>query len=122
MNDEQRTQQKSKYINYAYSKMQAGESAVQLGVYKRDGHTVFCAWKLMQSSAGADTPISKQIKITTIAQAMKEGFVQQDKGSVNMPVRFAKSLCIFIFEMRHGYTALLWTNSQTTALQFRTVL
>ena len=75
LNDEQRTQQKSKYINYAHSRLQAGESAVQLGVYRRDGQTVFCAWKLKQSSAGAETPISKQIKITTIAQAMKEPFV-----------------------------------------------
>lgn len=95
LNDEQRTQQKSKYINYAHSKLQAGESAVQLGVYRRDGQTVFCAWKLKQSSAGAETPISKQIKITTIAQAMKEGFVQQDKGSGEYACAFRKEFIYF---------------------------
>lgn len=95
LNDEQRTQQKSKYINYAHSKLQSGESAVQLGVYRRDGHTVFCAWKLKQSSAGAETPISKQIKITTIAQAMKEGFVQQDKGAGEYACAFRKEFMYF---------------------------
>lgn len=95
LNDEQRTQQKSKYINYAHSRLQAGESAVQLGVYRRDGQTVFCAWKLKQSSAGAETPISKQIKITTIAQAMREGFVQQDKGSGEYACAFRKEFMYF---------------------------
>lgn len=105
LNDEQRTQQKSKYINYAYSKLQTGESAVQLGVYRRDGQTVFCAWKLKQSSAGAETPISKQIKITTIAQAMKEGFVQQDKGSGEYACAFRKEFMYFYIrnaEWLHG--------------------
>lgn len=105
LNDEQRTQQKSKYINYAHSKLQAGESAVQLGVYRRDGQTVFCAWKLKQSSAGAETPISKQIKITTIAQAMKEGFVQQDKGSGEYACAFRKEFMYFYIrnaEWLHG--------------------
>lgn len=95
LNDEQRTQQKSKYINYAYSKLQGGKSAVQLGVYRRDGQTVFCAWKLKQSTAGPDTPISKQIKISTIAQAMKEGFVQQDKGSGEFACAFRKEFIYF---------------------------
>lgn len=105
LNDEQRTQQKSKYINYAYSKLQAGEPAVQLGIYKRDGQTVFCAWKLKQSSAEAETPISKQIKITTIAQAMKEGFVQQDKGSSEYACAFRKEFIYFYIrnaEWLHG--------------------
>lgn len=105
LNDEQRTQQKSKYINYAYSKLQTGESAVQLGVYRRDGQTVFCAWKLKQSSARAETPISKQIKITTIAQAMKEGFVQQDKGSGEYACAFRKEFMYFYIrnaEWLHG--------------------
>ena len=105
LNDEQRTQQKSKYINYAYSKLQTGESAVQLGVYRRDGQTVFCAWKLKQSSAGAETPISKQIKITTIAQAMKDRFVQQDKGSGEYACAFRKEFMYFYIrnaEWLHG--------------------
>ncbi len=95
LNDEQRTQQKSKYINYAYEQQQLGNQAVQLGIYRRDGQTIFCAWVLKQSSAAAETPISKQIKITTIAQAMKEGFVQQDKGSGEYACAFRKEFIYF---------------------------
>ncbi len=116
LNDEQRTQQKSKYINYAYSKLQAGESAVQLGIYRRDGQTVFCAWKLKQSSAGAETPISKQIKITTIAQAMKEGFVQQDKGTGEYACAFRKEFMYFYIrnaEWLHGSLVTELSNHTT---------
>lgn len=95
LNDEQRIQQKSKYINYAYQQQQAGKQAIQLGIYKRDEQTIFCAWMVKQSSAAAETPISKQIKITTIAQAMKEGFVQQDKGSGEFACAFRKEFIYF---------------------------
>lgn len=98
LNDEQRSQQKSKYINYAYAKLQDGEAAVQLGVYKRDGHTVFCAWKLKQSSAALETPISRQIKVTTIAQAMKEGFAQQEKGAGEYACAFRKEFVYFYIQ------------------------
>lgn len=105
LNDEQRTQQKSKYINYAFSRLQEGHAAVQLGVYRRDGHTIFCAWKLKNSTASADTPISKQIKISTIAQAMKEGFVQQEKGAGEYACAFRKEFMYFYIrnaEWLHG--------------------
>lgn len=95
LNDEQRIQQKSKYINYAYQQQQEGKLSVQLGIYKRDDQTIFCAWMVKQSSAVAETPISKQIKITTIAQAMKEGFVQQDKGSGEYACAFRKEFIYF---------------------------
>lgn len=75
--------------------MQNGHLAVQLGVYRREGQTIFCAWKLKSSTAGAETPISKQIKITTIAQAMKEGFVQQDKGYGEYACAFRKEFIYF---------------------------
>lgn len=95
LNDEQRTQQKSKYINYAYSELNNGKVAIQLGVYKRDNQTVFCAWKLKESSAAEETPISKQIKINTIAKAMKEGFAQQDKGGNEYACAFRKEFIYF---------------------------
>lgn len=98
LKDEQRTQQKSRYINYAYSKAQEGDTAVQLGVYQRDGQTVFCAWKLKSSTAAPDTPISRQIKITTIAKAMKEGFVQQDKGGGEYACAFRKEFIFFYIQ------------------------
>ena len=67
LNDEQRVQQKSKHINKAFTLSQQGKRAIHLGVYRRDGQVIFCSWLLKASTAAADTPISKQIKITTIA-------------------------------------------------------
>lgn len=81
LKDEQRIQPKAKYLNYVYDKQVEGKKGVFLGVYSRDGQTIFCAWKVMQSNAASpETPISKQIKIDSIAKAMQEGFVQHDKG------------------------------------------
>lgn len=94
--DEQRIQQKCKYLNFAYEKLQNGEKAISLGVYKRNGETIFCAWKLRLSNAASpDTPVSKQIKITSIAQAMREGFVQQDKGHGEYACAFRKEFLYF---------------------------
>lgn len=95
LNDEQRIQLKSKNINYAFAQLQAGNNAVLMGVYKREGQTVFCAWKLNGSTAGPDTPISKQIKITTIAKAMKEGFAQQARGEGEYVCAFRKEFIYF---------------------------
>lgn len=81
LKDEQRIQPKAKYLNYVNSKREEGKKAVFLGIYSRDDQDILCTWKVNQSDAASDeTPISKQIKITSIANAMKEGFVQQDKG------------------------------------------
>ena len=81
LKDEQRIQPKAKYLNYVYDRYTEGKKGVFLGVYSRDGQTVFCTWKVMQSNAASpETPISKQIKIDSIAKAMQEGFVQHDKG------------------------------------------
>ena len=95
LNDEQRIQLKSKNINYAFAQLQAGNNAVLMGVYKRDGEAIFCAWKLNGSSADPDTPISKQIKITTIAKAMKEGFAQQARGEGEFVCAFRKEFIYF---------------------------
>lgn len=81
LQNEQRIQQKAKYLNYAYDRKADGHNAICLGVYKHESETIFCAWNINQSSAAPDTPISKQIKITTIARALTEGFVQQMTGS-----------------------------------------
>lgn len=81
LKDEQRIQVKAKYLNYVYDRQAEGGKGVFLGVYSRDGQTVFCTWKVTQSNAASpETPISKQIKIHSIAKAMGEGFVQHDKG------------------------------------------
>nr|WP_314987706.1 AAA family ATPase [uncultured Stomatobaculum sp.] len=81
LKDEQRIQPKAKYLNYVYDKQSHGKKGIFLGVYFRDGKTVFCTWKVRQSNAASpETTISKQIKIGSIAKAIREGFVQQDKG------------------------------------------
>lgn len=95
LNDEQRVQQKSRYINYAVRVQKSGEPAIHLGVYKRDNQTIFCAWKLKESAADPDTTISRQIKISTIASAMKEGFVQQIKGPGEFACAFRKEFIYF---------------------------
>lgn len=89
LTDEQRIQPKAKYLNYVFEQGQAGKKAVFLGVYHRDEETIFCTWKVTASTAGSgETPVSKQIKIASIAKAMKEGFVQQDKG-------YGEYACVF---------------------------
>lgn len=96
LKDEQRIQPKSKYFNFVFEKMNSGEKAISLGIYTRDGEVVFCAWKVQQSNAATpDTPISKQIKIQSIAKAMTEGFVQQDKGRGEYACAFRKEFLYF---------------------------
>lgn len=101
LKDEQRIQQKYKHLDFAYQKQQNGEDAVSLGVYQRDEQVIFCGWKLKASTAATtETPISKQIKIRTIAEAMKEGFAQQGKGKGEYACAFRKE---FIFFYLHNY-------------------
>lgn len=81
LKDEQRIQLRTKTFNYVYDKNAAGVKGVFLGVYLRDGQTIFCTWKVARSNSDSpETPVSKQIKIGSIAKAIQEGFVQQDKG------------------------------------------
>ncbi len=96
LKDEQRIQPKAKYLNYVFERGKEGKKAVFLGVYNRDGETVLCTWKVMASAAASlETPISKQIKITSIAKAMREGFVQQDKGKGEYACAFRPEFLYF---------------------------
>lgn len=95
LKNEQRIQQKAKYLNYAYNRKSEGDKASCLGVYKHDSETIFCAWNVTYSTASSETPISKQIKITTIARALTEGFVQQLSGSGEYVCAFKKEFIYF---------------------------
>lgn len=96
LKDEQRIQPKAKYLNYVYDRSEEGKKAIFLGVYNRDGETILCTWKVMASAAASiETPISKQIKITSIAKAMREGFVQQDKGKGEYACAFRPEFLYF---------------------------
>ena len=102
LKNEQRIQQKAKYLNFAFDKLEAGEIAVSLGVYKKGSETVFCAWRLSKSEASSlDTPISKQIKIESIAKALSEGFVQQEKGVGEYACAFRKEFILFYILNSH---------------------
>jgi hypothetical protein len=112
LKDEQRIQQQSRFLNFAYSQAQAGDKAVLLGVYRRGGDTIFCAWKLKESTTERGTTISKQIKITTIASAMKEGFVQQEKGHGEFACAFRREFIFFYIrnsDWLHGETVTALT-------------
>lgn len=96
LKDEQRIQPKAKYLNYVYDRGEEGKKAIFLGVYNRDGETILCTWKVMATAAASiETPISKQIKITSIAKAMREGFVQQDKGKGEYACAFRPEFLYF---------------------------
>ncbi|MCM1064648.1 MAG: AAA family ATPase [Eubacterium sp.] len=95
LQDEQRIQQKAKYLNYANDRKNEGNKVSCLGVYKHESETIFCAWKINFSMASPETPISKQIKITTIARALTEGFVQQMSGSGEYVCAFKREFIYF---------------------------
>lgn len=80
LNNEQRIQPRAMYINYVYDKQAEGAKGILLGVYKMNERVVICTWKVTRSNAVQTHSISKQIKIESIAKAIKEGFVQQEKG------------------------------------------
>lgn len=102
LQNEQRIQQKAKYLNYAYHRKNEGNKAICLGIYKHESEVVFCAWNINQSTASPETPISKQIKITTIARALSEGFIQQMSGSGEYVCAF-KSDFIFFYLANSGW-------------------
>lgn len=102
LQDEQRIQQKAKYLNYAYDRKAEGKRAICLGVYKHESEPIFCAWNISPSAASPETPISKQIKITTIARALTEGFVQQMSGSGEYVCAF-RSDFIYFYLVNSGW-------------------
>ena len=95
LQDEQRIQQKAKYLNYANERKAEGNKVSCLGVYKHESETIFCAWNINPSAASPETPISKQIKISTIAKAMREGFVQQQTSAGEYVCAFKKEFIYF---------------------------
>lgn len=95
LQNEQRIQQKAKYLNYANDRKNEGNKVSCLGVYKHESEVIFCAWNINPSTASPETPISKQIKITTIARALTEGFVQQMSGSGEYVCAFKKEFIYF---------------------------
>lgn len=96
LKDEQRIQPEAQQINTIYDANNCGKTAVLMGVYRRTGITIMCAWKANYSNATSPTTgISKQIKITSIANAMKEGFVQQPKGRGEYACAFRKEFIYF---------------------------
>ena len=71
LSDEQRILQLPKYFNCVATKQDDGEKAISVGIYRRNEAIIICAWKVAHSNAAETNRVSKQIKIDTIAQAMK---------------------------------------------------
>jgi len=90
LKDEQRIQLKAKYMKYTYKQKVSGKKVFLLGVYKRESNTVFCAWNVGYPNAEDNIPISKQIKIDTIANAMREGTATQKKNNGEVAFAFRK--------------------------------
>ena len=80
LQDEQRIQPKALYNKYIFDRINEGRKGIMLGVYERDGKVILCTWRVSFSNAEPMNTISKQIKIGSIAKAIREGFVQQEKG------------------------------------------
>lgn len=97
LKDEQRIQPKAKFLNFVYDKECKDDIGIFLGIYAKEDAIVFCAWKASPSEAKEDTPISKQIKISCIATALKEGFAQYSKGNNEYACAFKPEfLCFYI--------------------------
>ena len=120
LSDEQRILQLPKYFNCVASKQDAGETAISIGVYRRNEGIVICAWKVAHSNAGEGNRVSKQIKIDTIAQAMKIGFAQQSRGQNEYVCAFRKEFLYFYLynlqRLHNATVASLAENSEALAL------
>ncbi len=76
--DEHRIQQPAHYRKTLFYFKDKGHIVVQLGLYKlANSEPIICAWSIKESNAKDSTPISQQIKIKTISDAIKNGFAQQ---------------------------------------------
>lgn len=120
LQNEQRIQQKAKYLNFAYNKRLEGKKAICLGIYKHDSDTVFCAWNINKSTAAPETPISKQIKVSTIARALTEGFVQQMSGSGEYVCAFRSDFIYFYIansDWIHKDTVLQLNNNNNNVVE-----
>lgn len=98
LNDEHRIQPKAKYINYINNKNSENHKAIILGIYKRNNTIIFCAWDSKKSEAKDETPISKQIKIKTISEAMITGFSKQISHNNTTVYAFKKEFLYFYLE------------------------
>lgn len=95
LTDEHRILQLPGYFNAVADKQDAGESAITVGMYRRNQGVIICAWKVAHSNAAATNRVSKQIKIDTIAQAMRVGFAQQRRGQNEFVCAFRKEFLYF---------------------------
>ena len=90
-----RIQIHAKEYNFIYEKKINKEKSCQIGVYDFYGTQMIVAWNPKQSSAAAETPISTQVGIDEIAQAVKYGFHQYKNKSGTYVCVFKKELIPF---------------------------
>lgn len=105
LQDEQRILQLPCYLNAVADQKDAGNKAMTLGVYRRNNGIIICAWRVAHSNAAEGNRVSKQIKIDTIANAMRYGFAQQSRGQGEFVCAFRKEFMYFYLnnaEWLHG--------------------
>ncbi|HBD68834.1 MAG TPA: hypothetical protein DC014_06125 [Treponema sp.] len=90
-----RIQIKAKDYNFIFSQKQNGNIALQIGVYYFYNVLIYIAWKPKLSTAGDETPISTQVSVEEIAQAVKYGLHQYKNKSGNFVCVFKKDLLPF---------------------------
>lgn len=107
--DEQRIQIKAGFLNKVYDAFTKNHNGILVGIYNYLNAKIFCAWKPASSTGAFDTPISKQVKIHIIADAVKEGFVQVPYSSTGT------FLCAFRPEFLFFYIRnLSWIHDNPT--------
>lgn len=104
LGNEHRILQLPIYLNWVNDKKTEGKRAAFLGIYRRSGEILICAWKVTGTSADAASRVSKQIKVDTLANAMRFGIAQQKRNSDDYVCAFRKEFIYFFFENIDQFT------------------
>ena len=111
--DEHRILQLPIYLNWVNTKKQEGKDTAFLGIYTRGGVTLICAWKVVGTNADPKSRISKQVKVNTLAYAMRNGIAQQKRTDDDYVCVFRKEFIYFFLENAYQLTG---TNVQSIPL------
>lgn len=98
--DEFRIQQKPSYWDTTLKIAQDEQVlGILLGIYRTKDveEPIFCAWKLQSAGKVTDSPLSKQIRNTTISKAITTGFAQS-KTKNEFVCAFRKEFLFFYLE------------------------
>lgn len=98
LGDEHRILQLPVFLNWVYAKKQEGKKTAFLGIYVRGGVTLIGAWKVVGTNADPKSRISKQVKVDTLAYAMRNGIAQQKRSDDDYVCVFRKEFLYYFLE------------------------